>query len=162
MTTNPKAGDYTIEEGYNFSFTITLAEGYTQSVPVVKANGKTVIPRTNDGKYIVRHIYEDTEITIEGITPDTPTANAEIESGIQVYVRESVLHIRLDNARKAAIEMPEDISSATRNSLPEKTGSKDCLAASTSCGWKEKKRPRLWYAKLIDQSTNKKGNVSKN
>ncbi|WP_425885652.1 DUF6383 domain-containing protein [Parabacteroides sp. ASD2025] len=103
MTTNPKAGDYTIEEGYNFSFTITLAEGYTQSVPVVKANGKTVIPRTNDGKYIVRHIYEDTEITIEGITPDTPTANAEIESGIQVYVRESVLHIRLDNARKAAI-----------------------------------------------------------
>ena len=103
VATNPKAGDYTIEEGYSFSFTITLAEGYTQSTPIVKANGQTVTPRTSDGKYTVRHIYEDTAITIEGITPDTPTANAEIESGTQVYVREGVLHIRLDNARKAAI-----------------------------------------------------------
>ena len=103
VATNPKAGDYTIEEGYSFSFTITLAEGYTQSTPIVKANGQTVTPRTSDGKYTVRHIYEDTAITIEGITPDTPTANAEIESGMQVYVHEGVLHIRLDNARKAAI-----------------------------------------------------------
>lgn len=61
---------------------------YTVTLPAVE--GMTTNPKAGD-------------YTIEGITPDTPTTNAEIESGIQVYVRESVLHIRLDNARKAAI-----------------------------------------------------------
>lgn len=76
VTTNPKAGTRTVEEGYSFSFALTLHEGYESSQPVVKANGIVVEPRESDGKYIIRNIEEDTEITIEGIIKDDPTGNA--------------------------------------------------------------------------------------
>lgn len=97
-TTNPKAGTRTVEEGYSFSFSLTLHEGYESSQPVVKANGRVVIPRESDGKYVIRNIGEDTEITIEGITKDDPTGNATIEGEIKVQAIGSTLHIYLPKA----------------------------------------------------------------
>lgn len=102
-TTNPKAGTRTVEEGYSFSFSLTLHEGYESSQPVVKANGRVVIPRESDGKYVIRNIGEDTEITIEGITKDDPTGNATIEGEIKVRAIGSALHIYLPKAETVRV-----------------------------------------------------------
>lgn len=99
VTTDPVAGSYPVESYGSFSFILTVGEGYREnSQPVVKANGTVVIPRTSDGKYIVRSVTRDTEITIEGIVRDTPTANAEIDNGL--YIRQSphTLHITTPKA----------------------------------------------------------------
>ncbi|WP_456088333.1 InlB B-repeat-containing protein [Parabacteroides sp.] len=103
VTTNPKAGMRTVEEGYSFSFTLTLHEGYESSRPVVKANGIVVEPRESDGKYIIRNIEEDTEITIEGIIKDDPTGNATIEGEIKVQAIGSTLHIYLPKAETVSV-----------------------------------------------------------
>lgn len=99
VTTDPVAGSYPVESYGSFSFILTVGEGYREnSQPVVKANGTVVTPRTSDGKYIVRSVTRDTEITIEGIVRDTPTANAEIDNGL--YIRQSphTLHITTPKA----------------------------------------------------------------
>lgn len=102
-TTNPKAGTRTVEEGYSFSFSLTLMEGYESSQPVVKANGKVVMPRESDGKYVIRNIGEDTEITIEGIIKDDPTGNATIEGEIKVRAIGLTLHIYLPKAETVRV-----------------------------------------------------------
>lgn len=99
VTTDPVAGSYPVESYGSFSFILTVGEGYREnSQPVVKANGTVVTPRTSDGKYIVRSVTRDTEIIIEGIVRDTPTANAEIDNGL--YIRQSphTLHITTPKA----------------------------------------------------------------
>ena len=48
-------------------------------------------PRESDGKYIIRNIEEDTEITIEGIIKDDPTGNATIEGETKVQANGSTL-----------------------------------------------------------------------
>ena len=99
VATDPVAGSYPVESYGSFSFILTVGEGYREnSQPVVKANGTVVTPRTSDGKYIVRSVTRDTEITIEGIVRDTPTANAEIDNGL--YIRQSphTLHITTPKA----------------------------------------------------------------
>lgn len=103
VTTNPKAGTRTVEEGYSFSFALTLHEGYENSRPVVKANGAVVEPRESDGKYIIRNIEEDIEITIEGIIKDDPTGNATIEGEVKVQVIGSALHIYLPKAETVSV-----------------------------------------------------------
>lgn len=103
VTTNPKAGTRTVEEGYSFSFALTLHEGYENSRPVVKANGAVVEPRESDGKYIIRNIEEDIEITIEGIMKDDPTGNATIEGEIKVQAIGSTLHIYLPKAETVSV-----------------------------------------------------------
>lgn len=103
VTTNPKAGTRTVEEGYSFSFALTLHEGYENSRPVVKANGAVVEPRESDGKYIIRNIEEDIEITIEGIIKDDPTGNATIEGEVKVQAIGSTLHIYLPKAENVSV-----------------------------------------------------------
>lgn len=103
VTTNPKAGTRTVEEGYSFSFALTLHEGYENSRPVVKANGAVVEPRESDGKYIIRNIEEDIDITIEGIIKDDPTGNATIEGEVKVQVIGSALHIYLPKAETVSV-----------------------------------------------------------
>ena len=103
VTTNPKAGTRTVEEGYSFSFALTIHEGYESSQPVVKANGIVVEPRESDGKYIIRNIEEDTEITIEGIIKDDPTGNATIEGETKVQAIGSTLHIYLPKAETISV-----------------------------------------------------------
>ena len=76
ITTDPVAGDYSVEEYSSFSFTVTVAEGYReQSVPVVKVNGSVFEPADTDGHYKIKFIRSDQSIIVEGILADTPTAN---------------------------------------------------------------------------------------
>lgn len=93
VTLSRKPGNYTVEEGYSFSFGLTLDEGYGQSQPVVKANGTEITPRQSDGKYVIRNVEEDIQVTIEGIVKDDPTANAVIESGNRIYALRSTVYI---------------------------------------------------------------------
>ena len=74
VTTNPAAGTYTVEEGENFSFSLTLEVGNQNSIPVIKANGSVVAFNESNGKYLIRNINADIDITIEGIVKDSPTS----------------------------------------------------------------------------------------
>lgn len=91
-TTDPVAGDYTVEEGSSFSFTLTLDAGYSQSVPVVKAGNKTLQPDA-DGRYTLADVSRDLTISITGITPDLPTSNANIDMPLRVWSHEGVLRL---------------------------------------------------------------------
>ena len=94
VTLSQKAGDYTVEEGYSFSFGLTLDKDYSQSQPVVKANDVEITPRASDGKYVIRNIEEDILITIEGIVKDEPTANAVIgEEANRIYAVRNIVYI---------------------------------------------------------------------
>lgn len=58
-TLSKQAGDHTVEEGYSFTFAITLDENYSESIPVVTTDrGETIIPDTN-GRYKINNVAED-------------------------------------------------------------------------------------------------------
>lgn len=81
ITTDPVAGDYSVERYSSFSFSLTIAEGYReQSVPVVKVNGNVYDPVDADGRYKIKFIRSDQSVTVEGILADTPTANETLDT----------------------------------------------------------------------------------
>lgn len=92
VTTDPVAGDYTVEEGGSFSFTLTLDAEYSQSSPVVKAGNETLRPEA-DGRYTLSDVSQDLTISITGITPDLPTSNAEVDMPVRVWCHEGVLRL---------------------------------------------------------------------
>ncbi|MDO4543318.1 MAG: hypothetical protein Q4C01_02090 [Clostridia bacterium] len=60
-----------VNDNDSFFFTLTLAEGYTDSTPTVKANG-TVVPFDADlGTYYIEHVTEDVTVTVENVVPNT-------------------------------------------------------------------------------------------
>ena len=91
---NRKPGGHTVEEGYDFSFTLTLDAGYDLSVPVVTTNrGETLTPDIA-GRYRIRNVEEDITVSITGVFPnDDPTANAAINGEVQVKALGSTLYI---------------------------------------------------------------------
>ncbi|WP_298553246.1 hypothetical protein [uncultured Parabacteroides sp.] len=101
VTFSKKAGAYTVEEGYSFSFALVLQEGYElHSKPVVRTSrGEILEPRASDGKYVVRFVEEDITVAVEGIVrnDDQPTANAAIASDTRVWAAEGRLHLSLDS-----------------------------------------------------------------
>lgn len=101
-TTDPVAGDYTVEEGSSFSFTLTLDAGYSQSVPVVKAGNKTLQPDA-DGRYTLADVSRDLTISITGITPDLPTSNDNIDMPLRVWSHEGVLRLYSETKEVARI-----------------------------------------------------------
>lgn len=104
-TTDPAPGDYEVESWNSFRFYLTLDEDYNQSEPLVTTDrGETITPRNSDGAYIVKYVRSDVGIFIDGVVknPD-PVANAEIESGTEVWVREHQLFIRTDKQEKVSI-----------------------------------------------------------
>lgn len=89
-------GETTVEEGTNFTFSITLDADYDQSVPVVTTDrGETIEPRASDGRYVVRNIQEDVVITVTGIRRnDDPTANAAVTpDAVRLWTASGQLHI---------------------------------------------------------------------
>ena len=89
-------GETTVEEGTNFTFSITLDADYDQSVPVVTTSrGETIEPRAGDGRYVVRDIQEDVVITVTGIRRnDDPTANAAVTpDAVRLWTASGQLHI---------------------------------------------------------------------
>lgn len=101
-TTDPVAGDYTVEEGSSFSFTLTLDAGYSQSAPVVKAGNETLQPDA-DGRYTFADVSRDLTISITGITPDLPTSNANINMPLRVWSHEGVLRLYCETKEVARI-----------------------------------------------------------
>lgn len=92
VTTDPVAGDYTVEEGGSFSFTLTLDAEYSQSSPVVKAGNETLRPEA-DGRYTLSDVSHDLTISITGIMPDLPTSNVNVDMPIRVWSHEGVLRL---------------------------------------------------------------------
>lgn len=92
VTTDPVAGDYTVEEGGSFSFTLTLDAEYSQSSPVVKAGNETLRPEA-DGRYTLSDVSRDLTISITGIMPDLPTSNVNVDMPIRVWSHEGVLRL---------------------------------------------------------------------
>ena len=82
----------TIKENEDFIFTITLKEGYKNSKPVVKANGKEILPDSK-GRYVVENVKTNITITVSGIVKDDPTANMEIQGSLKVWGADGHLHI---------------------------------------------------------------------
>lgn len=107
VTFSRKAGAYTVEEGYSFSFRLTLQDGYElYSKPVVRTSqGEVLEPRASDGRYVVRDVGEDIEVTVEGIVrnDDQPTANTVIASGTRVWAADGRLHLLLDGPARVCI-----------------------------------------------------------
>lgn len=82
----------TIKENENFIFTITLKDGYKNSKPVVKANGKEILPDSK-GRYVVENVKTNITITVSGIVKDDPTANMVIQGSLKVWGADGYLHI---------------------------------------------------------------------
>lgn len=101
--TTPEGGTHQVKEGDTFSFSIALEPDYIQSIPVVKAGGQTIEP-TSSGKYEIKNITADLEITITGIVKNTPTGNAEVAGNITaVWGKDGILHICTPQATKTCI-----------------------------------------------------------
>lgn len=94
VTLSRKPGRYTVEDGYSFSFTLKLDAEYDKSVPIVTTTrGETIEPDKN-GKYVIRNVEEDIDISITGIfRNDDPTANASIQGEVQVKALGHTLYI---------------------------------------------------------------------
>lgn len=91
FTSDPAAGTYVVEEGFNFSFSLTKKEGYTGNNPVVTTSrGETIAPRESDGKYVIRNIDQDITVSYTSL----PTANNTPEAdAIRVWSTTGALHI---------------------------------------------------------------------
>lgn len=117
--TKPGAGNHTIEEGYNFRFHLTLDSAYNLSKPVVTTDrGETITPRIGDGAYIVRNVYQDVQVSIDGIVKNgDPVANETIRpdsSAPQIWAKRNTLYILISD--EASAEQPDvRILTATGN-----------------------------------------------
>lgn len=101
--TDPAAGSYEVADWSTFTFSLTVDEGYReQSQPVVKANGVTI--KSSDGKnYVLKWIRSDTDIEIEGIVKDNPTANELINSGIGIHTRDKTVYITVPRVMRSRL-----------------------------------------------------------
>ena len=99
VTTDPAAGSYEIESWDSFGFFLTLAEGYQKdSQPVVTADGKTLVPRISDGKYIITNVINDTDIEITGIIKDIATSNELLPSDFHITTSKGLLLVTVPYA----------------------------------------------------------------
>lgn len=91
-----------IKENEDFIFTITLKDGYKNSKPVVKANGKEILPDSK-GRYVVKNVKTNITITVSGIVKDGPTANLEIQGSLKVWGADGHLHILSSKVGEARV-----------------------------------------------------------
>lgn len=96
---SPAPGQHSVEEGYDFSFTLTPAEGNDTPAPTVTTSrGETLTPRPSDGLYVINGIYEDITVRFTSL----PTANEEITpADEQVNVRGTRGGVRIQTTRPA-------------------------------------------------------------
>lgn len=69
-TTTPAAGVHTVNEGVDFSFSLTLKPEYSNSTPVVTVADKTLTP--DNGNYKIETVTADIIVTITGIVKNEP------------------------------------------------------------------------------------------
>lgn len=60
------SGAFTVVEGTDYTFHITINEGYTGKNMVVKVNGN-VVEGDSEGNYVVRQVKQNLVVTVEGV-----------------------------------------------------------------------------------------------
>ena len=68
--------------GKDYTFTLTLKEGYGKSQPVVKANGVELAP--HNGSYVIPNVTKPQQITVSGVAINTYTVNLTTGRGYQI------------------------------------------------------------------------------
>lgn len=91
-----------VDEGADFSFTITLSKDYDQSVPVVKV-GDEAITADADGVYTIKNITKDITISVTGIQKNVVTGIEEIASGSKVYGAKGEIVIDLSASMRVKV-----------------------------------------------------------
>lgn len=98
-TTDPAAGSYEVESWGNFSFLLTLGEGYRKdSHPVVTARGETLTPNASTGKYIIPNVQSDITVGITGIVKDVATGNESLSDGFHITTSGRLLLVTVPRA----------------------------------------------------------------
>lgn len=100
-TTDPAAGSYEVESWGNFSFRLTLEEGYQKdSHPVVTARGETLTPNASTGKYIIPNVQSDITVGITGIVKDVATGNESLSDGFHITTSGRLLLVTVPRATR--------------------------------------------------------------
>lgn len=100
-TTDPAAGSYEVESWGNFSFLLTLGEGYRKdSHPVVTARGETLTPNASTGKYIIPNVQSDITVGITGIVKDVATGNESLSDGFHITTSGGLLLVTVPRATR--------------------------------------------------------------
>ncbi|WP_455639894.1 YDG domain-containing protein [Parabacteroides sp.] len=101
LITDPVAGSYEVDRWSNFSFLLTLDEGYRKdSHPVVTARGETIPPEASTGKYIIRNVRSDLAVEITGIVKDIATGNESLSDGFRITASDGLLLIAAPRAAR--------------------------------------------------------------
>lgn len=90
-----------VDEGADFSFTITLDKEYDQSVPVVKADGVAIT--AVNGVYTVKNIRKNTAIAVTGIVKNVATGIDGADNSTRIWSDGATLYISTDKAEIAYI-----------------------------------------------------------
>ncbi len=99
--TDPVAGSYEVESWGNFSFLLTLGEGYRKdSHPVVTARGETLTPNASTGKYIIPNVQSDITVGITGIVKDIATGNESLSDGFHITTSGGLLLVTVPRATR--------------------------------------------------------------
>lgn len=99
--TDPAAGSYEVESWGNFSFLLTLGEGYRKdSHPVVTARGETLTPNASTGKYIIPNVQSDITVGISGIVKDVATGNESLSDGFHITTSGGLLLVTVPRATR--------------------------------------------------------------
>ncbi len=75
-------GDTTVKQGEDYTFTLTMADGYSQSTPVVKVNGQELAGE--NGTYTVSNVTADLVITVEGLEKNVYTVTLPTGDGYAI------------------------------------------------------------------------------
>ena len=98
-----------VREGQSMTFTVDIAEGYTDENMTVKVKrslfGYTeVIEPNNEGIYEIKNIYTDIYLTIDGVEEEeeTPTGMEDIE-GAKVYAKDGSIYVQTSKQEQVQI-----------------------------------------------------------
>ncbi len=98
-----------VREGQSMTFTIDIAEGYTDENMTVKVKrslfGYTeVIEPNNEGIYEVKNIYTDIYLTVDGVEEEeeAPTGMEDIE-GAKVYTKDGSIYVQTPTQEQVQI-----------------------------------------------------------
>ena len=99
-----------VREGQSMTFTIDIAEGYTDENMAVKVKrslfGYTeVIEPNEEGIYEVKNIYTDIYITVDGVEEEeeeTPTGMEDVESA-KVYTKDGSIYVQTPQQEQVQI-----------------------------------------------------------
>ena len=99
-----------VREGQSMTFTIDIAEGYTDENMTVKVKrslfGYTeVIEPNNEGIYEIKNIYTDIYLTVDGVEEEEEEAPTGMESieGAKVYAKDGSIYVQTPTQEQVQI-----------------------------------------------------------